>query len=180
MSKLQTLAKDLGLDLKRLSEQDKLNAILNQNPPEKWCKVNKYANNTKYLPIDKIEDLLTQVFQFWRVEVLSYSNLFNSVAVHIRLHYQSPISGEWLYQDGVGAVGIQLNQGSQAFDLAQIKTDSIMKALPAAKSYAIKDAADHLGRLFGRDLNRIDTLPYQPTYSFWEEKIKKENDTTKN
>jgi hypothetical protein len=27
-------------------------------------------------------------------------------------------------------------------------------ALPMAKSYAIKDACDHFGKLFGRDLNR--------------------------
>ena len=30
-----------------------------------------------------------------------------------------------------------------------------------AKSLAIKDATDHLGRLFGRDLNRREVLPYK-------------------
>ncbi len=40
-----------------------------------------------------------------------------------------------------------------------------MMALPSAKSYAIKDAADHLGSLFGRDLNRKDAPAFSPTYS---------------
>lgn len=39
-----------------------------------------------------------------------------------------------------------------------------MKALPAAKSYAIKDACEHIGKLFGRDLNRTDTLVHSMTY----------------
>ena len=33
-------------------------------------------------------------------------------------------------------------------------------ALPIAKTVALKDAADHLGKLFGSDLNRKDTLNY--------------------
>jgi len=33
-----------------------------------------------------------------------------------------------------------------------------MKALPAAESYAIKDAAEKLGQIFGSNLNRKDTV----------------------
>ncbi len=33
-------------------------------------------------------------------------------------------------------------------------------ALPMAKSYAIKDACDHFGKLFGRDLNRKETMGF--------------------
>jgi hypothetical protein len=36
-----------------------------------------------------------------------------------------------------------------------------MMALPMAKSYAIKDACDHFGKLFGRDLNRKETMGFE-------------------
>jgi hypothetical protein len=35
-------------------------------------------------------------------------------------------------------------------------------AFPIAKTIAIKDACDHFGKLFGSDLNRKDTINYQP------------------
>ena len=36
-----------------------------------------------------------------------------------------------------------------------------MKAAPAAESYAIKDAAEKLGKIFGKDLNRKDVIGYE-------------------
>lgn len=174
-SALQKLASENSIDLKGLSEQDKLNKVLNSPPPAQWITKHPFAKNVDYLPIDKVESLLTQIFQFWKVEVISYSQIFNSVSCHIRLHYKNPITGEWSYHDGLGAVGIQVNKGADASDLSSIKTDSVMKALPASKSYALKDAADHLGALFGRDLNRNNPTPYKETYSnYWEEKIMEE------
>ena len=35
-----------------------------------------------------------------------------------------------------------------------------MMAAPAAESYAIKDAVEKLGKLFGKDLNRKDSMGY--------------------
>jgi len=40
-----------------------------------------------------------------------------------------------------------------------------MKALPAAESYAIKDAAEKLGIFFGKNLNRKDTVGFSGAYS---------------
>ena len=39
-------------------------------------------------------------------------------------------------------------------DVTQIKADAIQKGLPAAKAMAVKNAAQSLGVVFGRDLNR--------------------------
>ena len=39
-----------------------------------------------------------------------------------------------------------------------------MKALPSAKSYALKDAAELLGDLFGKNLNRKDVLAFIGAY----------------
>ena len=157
---LQDLTSDLGFAVK----QDQLNHLLNNEVPKQWIKIHPMAK-TSYLPIDKVEYLLTKIFLHWKVEVLQISQLFNSVSVTVRLHYRNPINGEFSYFDGVGAVGIQVNKGSIASDLTSIKHDAVMKALPAAKSYAIKDAAEHLGKIFGRDLSRTDTLAHNMSYS---------------
>jgi len=39
-----------------------------------------------------------------------------------------------------------------------------MTGLPAAESFAIKDAAEKIGRLFGKDLNRKDVAGFTPSY----------------
>ncbi len=160
---LPTLA-DLSNDLAFAKETDKLNYLLNQEPPTQWIKQNKFANNTNYIPIDKVETLLTKIFQHWKVEIIDYKQLFNAVSCHIRLHYINPLNGQWQFHDGVGAMQIQTSKGSSPADLSAINNNAVMMALPAAKSYAIKDAAEHLGKLFGRDLNRKDTVAFTPSY----------------
>lgn len=163
-SQLPTLV-ELCSDLEVAFKNDQLNLLLNQPPPANWIKQHPFAKNVKYMPIDKVELLLTKIFQEWRAEIIDYRQLFNSVACHVRLHYKNPITNAWSFHDGVGAVGIQTDKGAAASDLAAIKSDAVMKALPAAKSYAIKDAADHLGALFGRDLNRKDTIAFTGSYT---------------
>lgn len=155
---------ELHHDTERAFKNDQLNLLLNQPVPSAWIKDHPFAKNVKYMPIEKVEFLLTRIFQQWRVEVISYNQLFNSVACHVRLHYLNPISGEWQYHDGLGAVGIQTDAGKAASDLTAIKQDAVMKALPAAESYAIKDAAEKLGELFGKNLNRKDTLAFSGAY----------------
>lgn len=176
MSTLPTL-QELHHDTELAFKNDQLNTLLNQPAPQHWLKQHPFANKEviepngskrkvplDYLPIDKVEFLLTRIFQHWRVEVISCSALFNSVCCHVRVHYLHPITNEWMYHDGIGAVGIQTDAGASAADMSKIKQDAVMKAAPAAKSYAIKDAAEHLGSLFGRDLNRKDTVAFTGSY----------------
>lgn len=155
---------DLHHDLQEAFKTDQLNLLLNQPVPAKWVKQHPFAKNVNYIPIDKVEFLLTKIFGEWKVEILAEGALFQSVYVKVRLHYKNPLNGEWSFHDGLGAVGVQTDAGKPASDLGAIKQDAIMKALPAAESYAIKDAAEKLGVLFGKDLNRRDTMPFQPTY----------------
>lgn len=163
-SKLPTL-QELHHDELTAFKNDQFNLLLNQPVPEAWVKEHPFAKNVKYLPIDKVEFLLTRIFQQWKIEVIKYSALFNSVSVHIRLHLLHPLTGEWFYHDGLGAVGVQTDKGASASDISAIKQDAIMKALPAAESYAIKDAAEKLGIFFGKNLNRKDTVGFSGAYS---------------
>ena len=65
-----------------------------------------------------------------------------------------------LWQDGVGAAPLQTDKGAGAIDFNKIKNDAVMKAAPAAESYAVKDATEKIGKLFGKDLNRADKILY--------------------
>ncbi len=163
-NQLPTLKELVGEELE-VFNNDAFNLLLNQSPPANWVAKHPFAKDVHYLTIQRVEILLTRIFQQWRVEVISYSQLFNSVSCHVRLHYINPITKQWQYHDGLGAVGVQTDKGETASNLNAIKQDAVMKALPAAKSFAIKDAAGHLGKLFGRDLNRKDIVEFKPQYN---------------
>jgi len=147
-------------DLELKSDQNKLNVLLNQPPKSSWIKDHPFAKGVKYIPIERIEYLLTRLFIKWRVEVKSISTIANSCVVIITLHYQNVENNEWSSQDGIGAAPIQTEKNAGAMEWNKVRTDSVMKAAPAAESYAIKDAAEKIGKIFGKDLNRKDEIIY--------------------
>ena len=141
-------------------QKDQYNLILNQQPQPEWILENKYANNSKYIPIGIKETLLQRIFKEFRVEILREGTMFNAVYVTIRLHYLHPVTGQWSFHDGTGADQVQTKQGASPADLASIGNNAVAMSLPKAVSFAISDATDHLGKLFGRDLNRTKQMPY--------------------
>lgn len=154
-------------------KNDLFKTYLNKTPPKKWLKGHPTAtkkivdaNGTKrevaaeFLPIDKHELLLDTIFQQWKIEVLREGTMFHSIYCTVRVHYLHPVTKEWLFHDGVGAVKAQSDSG-KPFSQDTIKAVAVQIGLPAAKSYAIKDACEHLGKLFGRDVNRADTMAFE-------------------
>lgn len=178
---MKNLVKYVGDEVKieEIKDSARLKFILNSGVNTKWLKTHPTAKNVKYLPIDKIEILLDMIFQEWRIEILNISQLAQSVCVTVRVHYKNPITGEWSFHDGVGASPLQTNAGKSAADLANIKNNAVQLAAPAAKSYAIKDAVEHLGKMFGRDINRSDTVGYRFLYKNEEEQKKEVKDNSK-
>ncbi len=157
-------AKDLPVIIEggtiEFKKQGELKDILNQNPPKAYIEDHPFAKGVKYLPIGRVETLLDVLFQQWRVEIKSITLLAQSICCTVRLHYLNPITNEWSFHDGVGAVPLKTDKGFSAADLAHIKSDAVATGAPAAKAFAIKDAAEELGKLFGRDLNRKNTMSY--------------------
>ena len=147
-------------DIELKDDQNKLNILLNQPPKASWIKDHPFAKGVKYIPINRIEYLLTRLFIKWWVEIKSIQTIANSCVVTLRLHYQNIENNEWSCQDGIGAAPIQTEKDSGAMDWNKVRTDSVMKAAPAAESYAIKDAAEKIGKIFGKDLNRKDEIIY--------------------
>lgn len=146
--------------LEIIKNYDELNAILSLPPNPKWVEVNKYASNSKYLPIDKVEYLLRKIFKKFSIEITGQGQAFNGVWVTVRIHYLDPVSNLMSFHDGIGAVELQTKSGSSPAQLENINKGALMMAFPMAKSYAIKDACDHFGDLFGSNLNRKNTLLY--------------------
>jgi hypothetical protein len=165
---------DLYGEVEIRERENDLNVLLNQKPNEKWLKDhptatreiidehgNKKRTPIKYLPIERVEYLLTRIFIKWKVEILFEPKLIgNSVSVTVRLHYKDVLTNEWNWQDGTGAAPLQTDKGAGAIEFDKLKNDAVMKAVPAAESYAVKDAAEKIGKLFGKDLNRADQILY--------------------
>lgn len=143
-----------------------VNLLVNANPKKEWLHDHPFATREtvvdgqkvnvpiKYIPIGIVEYLLTFIYIKWRFEIKEVKLIANSLLTIGRLHVLDPSTGQWDWQDGEGAVPIQTKRGSSATDFDNILNDAVMKAAPASESYAIKDAAEKFGRIFGKDLNR--------------------------
>ena len=165
-------------DLAIKQDQNDLNLLLNCEPPKEWLKKHPFAKKevtvnghkvkvpTEYLPIERVEALLTAIFIVWNVEIKSVQVIANAVTITVRLYYQDVLSDRTLWQDGVGAAPIQTDSGAGAMDWNKTKSDAVMKAAPAAESYAVKDAAEKIGKIFGKDLNRADQIVYDELAKF--------------
>lgn len=149
---------ELFSDLADMTEiEDEMTMLLCLNPKKEWLKEHADFPGHFYLPIDKVEILLNRLFKEVSVEVLR-EGLQPSLGVFIsiRLHYFDSRFGKMRFQDGTA--GIPCN-----------KKNELKSAFQIAKSEAIKDAAHHIGKVFGRDLNRssIDMQIGQPEPNKW-------------
>lgn len=157
--KLPTL-NDLYSDKDAVLKQNELNIILNADPKSDWLKMHPITKQN-YLPIERLEYLLTAIFGTWNIEIKESKLIANSVMVTVRLYVKNPITGETDFQDGIGAVPIQIKRESGvATDFANMQTNAIQIAAPAAESYAFKDAAEKFGKIFGKDINRKNSVDY--------------------
>lgn len=166
--KIPTLT-DLVSESDDTYKENALMVLLNQEPPKNWLSEHPTATTknekgetvkSKYLPINRVEYLLTRIFTKWWVEVRSSQLMANSVCVTVRLFVINPVTGKEEWNDGVGAKSIQTDAGKGAMDWNYAKDAGVMMALPSAESYAIKDAAEKWGKLFGKDLNRKGEINY--------------------
>lgn len=162
-----------NIDLYKNAE--KQNVVLNTAPPASWIAKHPYIKKEittpdgqrvkvpyDYLPIDKVEYLLKKIFKFYRIEILREGTSFNGVFVVVRIHYLNPSDGQWSFHDGIGAMQMQTAKGTSPADLVNINNGALSMAFPAAKTIAIKDACDHLGDIFGANLNREQSVAYKP------------------
>lgn len=161
MSNNLPTTQDLFVDnIEDAFRDEHLNALLNKEPKKEWIKEHPFVKGHRYIPIDKVEFMLRKIFKQVQIQITGQGTAFNGVWVTVRVNYLHPNTGEMSYHDGIGACQLQTKQGSSPADLANINNGALSMAFPIAKTLAIKDACDHFGKLFGSDLNRKDTIPY--------------------
>lgn len=159
---LQEISSLIEWDFK---EQSQFLKLVNIQPKAEWIKTHPMASNVKYIPIGIIETMMQRIFWQVKIEIKDFKQLANSVCVSVRVHYLNPVTGEWEYQDWIGASPIQIKKDStSAVDFGMMQTNAIQLALPSAESYAIKDACEHIWALFWRDLNRKEFMEYSDIY----------------
>lgn len=161
LATVPTVAELFSDNLEEAFKNEGLNVLLNQPPKADWVKVHPYIKGHNYLPIDKVEYLLKKIFKKYRIEITGQGTAFNGVWVTVRVHYLNPVSNEMDFHDGIGACQLQTAKGTSPADLANINNGALSMAFPIAKTLAVKDACDHFGKLFGADLNRKDTIPFE-------------------
>lgn len=166
--------KDLYNESLEIQKADALMALLNQPPKPEWIKLHPYIKDYKYIPIERVEYLLKTIFKQYKIEITNQGQAFDGVWCTVRVHYVNPVTGEWQYNDGIGACKLQLR--SQTADEKEkgikvqfipenLSNGAISMAFPIAKTVAIKDACDHFGKLFGSDINRKDDITYGLDYT---------------
>lgn len=173
--RLPTLAEIYADDtLQPIAKDNAFQVLINQDPKPEWIKPHPTAKievmdehgkkvkvPAKFIPIERIEWLLINIFLKYRVRIKQVQLIANSVCVSVRLFYYDHIAQEWHWQDGVGAAPLQMDSGAGPADASRMKSSAVQMAAPAAKSYAIKDAAEQIGRLFGKDMNRADRTSFE-------------------
>jgi hypothetical protein len=153
-------------NLEEAIKLDTVNAFLNTPPRADWLKPRPPGKGKgKYLPISRIEQLLTAICQKWYVEIKSTTVLGNSICSVVTLHYFLPQLNEWRKMDGCGAAPLQVDAGADATDTSALKSAAVQMAAPMSVSYAVKDAAQRIGAIFGRDINNKDAEKFAGIYS---------------
>jgi hypothetical protein len=140
-------------------KNSELQTLLNQPPSLKWIKKHPIYSND-YIPVEVQEWLLTSIFGNWWVEVRNVTHMLNSAVVTVRVYVVDPISGKEMFQDGVGAHNFQLKAGAKADDFSQLQQNAVILAVPIAETRAFSDAVDKFGKIFGKDLNRKNSMSY--------------------
>lgn len=172
MNKLQkyTVPKiqDLIADKEMAFAQDDLNVILNTPVPQQWIKqhpmVKANGQPLPYIPVKRVKWLLKRIYGKYEWEIKDCKQLLNSVVIIGRLTIINPITGLKESQDGVGAAPIQMDKGATQGDLSAIKSNAIQIGAPAAESYALKNAAEKFGDIFGGNIYDIDGTAYAPVF----------------
>ncbi len=158
-TKMEQLIELLPAEVRNQLKKDfTFKEIVNQDPPRRWLEKHP-MHGGQYLPIDKVELLLDTLYKQWEMRIINYNILINSIAVQVELRVVDYEGNERVVH-GVGAAPIQVDKGSSPIDHTKIKSDSVMKALPSATSYALKYAAKRLGKIFGRDVERDDSVSF--------------------
>jgi len=138
--------------------------VLASNPSKKA--LHKAPAGNIYIPISFIEATLDRVFtpMGWQTKNFETETILNEVVGKIELWVKNPENGDWICRMGAAAQQIQMRAATVDDRGNKIPTDfsdprnkivnALEKGFPSLKSKCISNAADSLGKIFGRDAGR--------------------------
>lgn len=108
------------------------------------------------LPISFIEMTLDELyFGMWELSDVTYQQIFNEVVGTGVLSVKHPVTGEKIRRVGFASVVITQDSGANIQDFNSTKKKNALDlSFPKLKAEILKNAAQSLGKVFGRDLNR--------------------------
>lgn len=118
------------------------------------------------LPISFIEMTLDELFLGqWETSDPVYQQIFNEVVATMELTVWHPITGRALRRTGFASVIITQDKDASISEFNTTKKKNALDlSFPKLKSECLKNAAQSLGKVFGRDLNREKTDTYQKPF----------------
>jgi len=141
-----------AITLKRVENFQKL---LIGNPKVSDVKVNKLANNSKFLPIGIVEKTLDEIFSgLWRTKNFKYTIVVNELVGDLELEVFHPVIQEWITRSGSASVPIMVKKGTDFTNVKNKYINACVTVAPHLKAECVKNAAKSFGAIFGRNLNR--------------------------
>ena len=173
--KLNGLAK-MG-DLSNFQALENFTKVINTPPPA--GSVQKTPDgNAETMGISFIETKLDEVYlRQWGTEDVQILQIANEVLMTLTLWVIDPLTKTRITRTGCAAVvitvdrvpdnikGIPKEKNAWSLDMQNKKPNALYLAFPKLKSLATKNAAQTLGKTFGRDLNRKFEDSHEDFYS---------------
>ena len=142
-------------------------------------------NKAKTLTISHVEMTLDEYFfGLWSTENFKWSVIQNEVVGSLDLIVVHPMNGMFIRRTGAASIIIQVDKvpeeirgNSQlrnewALNASNKKQNALDMGFPKLKAECLKNAAQSLGKIFGRDLNRKQKDTFNPLLKKDETKVK--------
>lgn len=150
-------------------EQDKKVLIqefqrrLNQEPDPREFESTP-DGKARTLPISFVQMTLDELYLgLWESSDPSYQQIFNEVVATVCLTLTHPVTGEKIRRTGWASVVITQDKDALVSDFNVTKKKNALDlAFPKLGAEAFKSAAQSLGKIFGRDINRKAVDVFKP------------------
>lgn len=182
--------------------QTKKNEVAHQQTADELLKIQKFVsslnysdptsgveptpdNKAKTLSISHVEMTLDEYFfGLWSTENFKWSVIQNEVVGSLDLIVVHPMNGMFIRRTGAASIVIQVDKvpdeiknNSKARNIHALspenkKPNALDMGFPKLKAECLKNAAQSLGKIFGRDLNRKHKDTFNPLLKKDETKVK--------
>ena len=161
--KLPAIYDNKNLELATYQALQNFTMLTNREPLNLEIKVNKFANNSLYIPISIQQTKLDILFAgLWQSKNFKWERMANEIVGTIELEVFHPIIKKWITRTGTAGVIIRFEKGSKVYEFDNKQMNALVMDFPHLEASAFNNACQKFGKWFGRDLNREHKGDYNP------------------